>query len=585
MTFKKLADYFAELEKTASRNQMTEILAKLLKEASVVEVDKICYLALGRLAPLYEGIEFNLAEKMMIRALSQAYKKEEAEIKKKYKLLGDLGDTAAFFDKRQKSKPLSVEKVYSQLREIAFEAGEGSVERKINKTAQLLDDLDNQSAKYVVRIPLGKLRLGFSDMTILDALSWMINSDKSKRLEIEIAYNARADIGQIAKLIKKDGLKGLRSLRVQLGVPVMPALCQRLPTAEEIIKKMANVAVEPKYDGTRLQIHFSHLKRWEKIDDQLDFDFQPKSFVRIFTRNLENVTHMFPDIVSAVLQEVKAQEAILDCEAIGYDPKTGKFLPFQETIKRKRKHQVSVTSKEIPLKCFCFDILYKDGRDLLKTPFNERREILEKILGVDKTIMLTPQIITNDPEKLRQSHVKYIKAGLEGVVVKKWEAGYDPGRRGYTWVKLKSEETKKGAGLADTLDCVVMGYNRGKGKRVSFGIGAFLVGVRRGNQFLTVSKIGTGLTDDQWREMHQRCEAAKANKQPKQFKVDKNLAPDVWCQPKIVVEIQADNITKSPIHTAKYAFRFPRLIRFRDDKSVFQTTTLAEVEKLYQLQK
>jgi len=175
---------------------------------------------------------------------------------------------------------------------------------------------------------------------------------------------------------------------------------------------------------------------------------------------------------------------------------------------------------------------------------------------------------------------------LEGVVVKKWEAPYDPGRRGYTWVKFKQEKGKKGGGLADTLDCVVMGYYRGRGKRAEFGIGAFLVGVRRGGEFLTISKVGTGLSDEQWREMYRKCQrsSVKSQEKPKKYVVAKELVPDVWCQPKIVVEVEADNITKSPTHTAEYALRFPRLVQFRDDRSPRDATTLKEAEKLYRLQ-
>jgi len=345
MSFKRLCQFFAQLEKTASRNKMTEILAELLKKSETSEVDKVCYLSLGRLAPLYAGVEFNLAEKMMIRVLAQAYDKGEEEIKKKYKKLGDLGDTAAFFDKRERAKPMSVSQVHERLYEIATESGEGSVERKINKMARLLDDLDTQSAKYVVRIPIGKLRLGFLDLTILDALSWMVAQDKSKRTEIEKAYNNRADVGQIAQIIKKKGLKGLKGVKVGLGVPIMPALCQRLPTVEEMVKKLGKMAVEPKYDGTRLQVHYrkQHLGAVKAI----------------FTRNLENVTHMFPDLIEALPKEVRVKSVILDGEAIGFDPKTGKFLPFQETIKRKRKYQIGETAKEIPLKFFCFDIFLR----------------------------------------------------------------------------------------------------------------------------------------------------------------------------------------------------------------------------------
>ncbi len=572
MEFRTLANYLSQLETTASRNKITEILSALLKKASNEEVDKICYLSLGQLAPLYAGVEFNLAEKLMIRVISKAFGLGEEEVKKEYQKIGDLGEVGEKLkvkSGKSKVKNLSVGEVYERLYQIATEGGSGSVERKINQMAELLNELDDLSIKYVIRIPLGRLRLGFSELTILDALSWMIVGNKEKRKEIEEAFNVRADVGQIAKMLKSKGLKGLKEIKIKLGVPILPALCQRLPSAQEMIKKMGKVAVEPKYDGTRLQIH------WQKEK------------THIFTRNLENVTSMFPDLVEALNREIKAKEVILDGEAIGYEPKTGRFLPFQETIKRKRKYQIGEKTREIPLKYFVFDILYQDGKDLLSLPFNQRREILKKVIVSSQKIVLSPQIVTESAQELKEFHAEQIKKGLEGVVVKKWEAPYDPGRRGYTWVKLKQEKGKKGGGLADTLDCVVMGYYKGRGKRASFGIGGFLVGIRKKEgetQFLTISKIGTGLSDEQWREMRKRIDEVAVAKPPQEYKVEKSLIPDVWCAPKIVVEIEADNITRSPVHTAGLALRFPRLVRFREDKSFKQATTFAEVKKLYLLQ-
>jgi len=128
-----------------------------------------------------------------------------------------------------------------------------------------------------------------------------------------------------------------------------------------------------------------------------------------------------------------------------------------------------------------------------------------------------------------------------------------------------------------------MGYDIGKGKRTGFGIGAFLVGVydEKEEVFKTVSKIGTGLTDEEWREMKTRCDKLQTKKMPKEYIVDKSLEVDMWVDPGIVVEIKADEITQSPIHTAQFALRFPRLVRFRDDKSKTEVTTFTEISSLY----
>jgi len=436
MTFKRLSEYFQQLEGTSSRLKITEILSRLFKECSQEEIDKICYLSLGRLLPAYEGVEFQMAEKMLIRAIGKATGIDPEKVQKEYKKVGDLGEVGEKIKNEKlfgKVREIGVMGVYKRLMEIAKEGGEGSVERKIDKMAALIEDLDPLSVRYIVRIPLGKLRLGFSEMTILDSLSWMIAGNKSLREELEDAYNVLADVGEIAKRAKRD--KGVKRVEPKVGTPIVPALAQRVGTVEEMLEKMGEkIALEPKYDGTRLQIHKG------ETEDRGDMG------VRIFTRNLENVTHMFPDIVAALKKEVRAREVILDGEGIGIDPKTGKYLPFQETIKRKRKHLVGQMAKEIPFKCFVFDILYKDGKNLIKIPFSERREILEKIFSPEaETLALTPQIVTQEPREMRRFHNEQVKKGLEGAMVKKLDAPYDPGRRGFTWVKYKQEETKKGA--------------------------------------------------------------------------------------------------------------------------------------------
>ncbi|MEK7112000.1 MAG: ATP-dependent DNA ligase, partial [Patescibacteria group bacterium] len=270
-------------------------------------------------------------------------------------------------------------------------------------------------------------------------------------------------------------------------------------------------------------------------------------------------------------------------EAIGFDPKTGRFLPFQETVQRKRKHDIEEMIKKLPLRLFVFDILYKDGKSYIETPFGERRKILEKTLSeVNDKIEITRQEIVDAAQVIRTLQKEYLTEGLEGAMIKKIDAPYKAGARGYHWVKYK--KTTEG-GLTDTIDCLVMGINKGRGKRTGFGVGAFLVGVREGEKFKSVSKIGTGLTDEQWRELNKRMKKLEVREKPKEYEVHKNLETDTWARPSLVVEILADEITRSPIHTAGLALRFPRLIRFRDEKSPSQATSVGELNKLYKMQK
>ncbi|MBU1327102.1 ATP-dependent DNA ligase [Patescibacteria group bacterium] len=582
MTINELAVFFQKLEQTSSRLAMTELLSQLFRKAGKGEIGKICYLLQGRVAPLYDAIEFGMAEKLIIRALVKAYGIDENQIQKKFKQTGDLGNAAQSYyrvlkpaspaGRHDNMKYFSIQEVYRKLFDLTQAAGEGSQEKKIDLLAELMRSLDPLSVRYIVRILLDKLRLGFSEMTTLDALSWMLKGNKSLREKLESAYNIRPDIGFIAERVKEEGIGGLTRVKAKVGAPILASLCQRLPTADEMIKKMGMVAVEPKYDGVRVQIHYEK----SKVKSQ-------KSKVKTFSRNLENTTEMFPEL-QQIGKQIKAEEVILDSEAMGIDPKTGRVISFQETMTRKRKHLIEGARQKVPLKFYVFDVLYRDGKSLLNIPLSERRIALEQIVSSGNILVVSPQIVTDSPSVLRSYHDEQIKKGLEGVVVKKWHSPYEPGRRGYSWVKFK-EEGKTGK-LTDTIDAVIMGYYKGEGKRAGFGIGAFLAGVRKGDRFVTITKIGTGVTDALWKELRRKLRAFTVTEKPKEYEdVGKTFIPDVWVAPGLVVEIAGDDLTKSSTHGAGIAVRFPRLVRMRLDKSPKDATTVAEARRMYDAQK
>lgn len=583
MRFSKFASYLEKLEKTSSRNEITRILAELFRETDAQEIDKICYISLGELLPSYRGIEFNLAEKMMIRIVAHALGEKQEKITQLYKKKGDLGDVVQqMSNAKTQMSERSVTDVYEKLVEIAKESGEGSQERKIKKMTQLLRELDPLSSKYVVRIPLGKLRLGFSDATLLDALSVMERGDKSARKEIEKAYNVTADIGEIAKRVRTSGIASLAKIKAKPGIPIRPSLAERIPNAEEIIEKLGpQVAVEPKLDGFRTCVHV-----WNE---------HGRKQIALFSRNLENTTHMFPEIVEGA-RKLPVRDCILDGEAIGYNPKTGKFMPFQETVQRKRKYGIEEMAKKIPLAVFIFDVLYYNGKSLLELAFAERRKILERIFAHYKnnTLQLVEQRLTDNPAFIEKELEKALEKGLEGLVVKNIQLPYEAGSRGFHWVKFKASAAaleKARAGkkiLLDTIDCVIMGAYRGKGKRADFGIGGFLLGVRGADyKYYTISKLGSGLSDEQFREAARRLTKVMVKEQPKEYVVIKEEIPDIWIEPSLVAEILADEITLSPRHTAGrkhgrgYSLRFPRLVRFRDDKNPQDITTVSEIKKMY----
>lgn len=576
MLFSELSCYLEKLEATSSRIEITEILAELFKKTSASEIDKVCYLVLGYLAPSYRNIVFSIAEKTMIRILSQAYGLEEMEVLAVYKELGDLGEVAfklAGMQKNSHRRELSVNEVYERLKEVALEKGEESQERKVDKMAAFLKEMDPLSAKFVSRIPIGRLRLGFLDKTILDALSWFETGGKGKKVGLERAYAVLPDVGLLAKQVKIYGIdKTVADIKPVVGVPLLPMLAARLKSPSEMIEKMGEVAVEPKYDGLRIQIHF---KRG---------GFDDGSEVKAFTRNLNEASWMFPELVD-IGRFLKADEVVLDSEAVGVDEKRKTLANFQTTMTRRRKYDIENISKKVKIRFCIFDCMYMDGKSLVDKSYLERRAVLSKILVESPSFENVLYEVTKDPGKINALMLKNIKEGKEGIIVKRVDSGYVAGRTGWRWVKMKEEEGSK-AKLADTIDAVVMGFYKGRGKRADFGLGGFLVGILDGEKIVTLTKIGTGLTDEQFRQLKGRLSGLGVVEKPRAYaRVDKSLIPDVWVLPEVVVEIAADEITQSPIHSSGYALRFPRLVRFREDKSLGDITTLSEVKKLFRLQK
>lgn len=602
MQFSFFAEKLKLLEETPSRLAMTEQLTELFAQLEPDETAQACYLLQGRLVPQYESLEFNLSVKMVLRALGRVATSTESEVtnlfgetvgddelskvSQVYKQLGDIGLTAQSVieaKKQAKSSSLSLRETFDRLTAIAHESGSGSQERKLELLVALISASDALSARYIARIVIGKLRLGFGTMTMIDALSWVVTGDKQWSAKLENAWEKKADLGRLATVwltehrSSKPGFAALlETYSVEVGVPVMPALCQRLNTAQEIVDKLHEVIAEPKYDGLRLQIHFWH-------------DAAGAPQIRAYSRTLEDMTHMFPELES-LPRLVEAKSCILDCEAIGYDPQTGKLKVFQETITRKRKHDVAAQSESVPIRFYLFDLLEHNGTSLIKQPLLERKQALWQLFNVTdapeigaakESFFLTPYIMTSDPVKLHAFHESTLAEGLEGAVIKQAESPYRSGRKGWRWVKIKESEGNQGK-LADTLDVIMMGYYKGRGKRTQFGLGAILTGVVSDDgSVVTIGKIGTGMSEDQLQELKTLGDQYQSAAKPAVYGVvDKSLVPDIWLEPAVVIEVAADEITDSPVHSAGVALRFPRLIRIRDDKTWEQATTTAELNQI-----
>ena len=590
LPFKVLADTFEALESITSRTQMTNILASLLKKTPPEIIDKVVYIIEEKLWPDWKGLpELGVAEKSIIKAIAIATGQSEDIVEKTAKTLGDLGKAAeslisASREKQKKAttllsfvstkRELTVSRVYETLARIAMAQGEGSKDIKIRLLSGLLTEASPKEARYIVRFVEGKLRLGVGEATLMDALAIAFGGGSFARPIIERAYNLRADLGEVAEVVAAKGIEELKALKPVVGIPIRPMLAERHNDPVEILEKVGGVGfVEYKYDGERAQIH------------------KKGSEVIIYSRRLENITHQYPDVVDYASRGIKAGEAIVEGEIVAVDPDTGDFKPFQELMHRKRKHDIQAVVKEIPVKVFLFDLLYANGVDYTVKPLPERRRALEEIVERNEGLDVAEYITVKTPGDLEKFFMEAIGNGAEGVMVKALhkDSIYQAGTRGWLWIKYKRDYRSE---MIDTVDLVVVGAFYGKGRRGG-KFGALLMAAYNDEKdvFETVCKVGSGFSDEDLNKLPDLLKPYIMERKP--VRVVSNIEPDVWVEPKLVAEIIGAELTLSPLHTcsvgkirsdAGISIRFPRFIRWRDDKGPEDATTSSELVEMYKRQ-
>ncbi len=570
MDFQKLAELYEELEKTSSGNAMREILATFFKTVPKDDIAIISYLTLGQIASEFEGVVLGIADKSILKAIALAGGVEQEKVKKIYQEMGDAGLTA---EKVLQKKPrtlvpvgtLTTHEFFEKLHKIAETSGSGSQEQKANLLISLFQKATPTGAKYIARISLGTLRMGVGDMAVLDALAIAFTGDKKNKELLEHAYNICPDVGIIAETIAKYGLKSIEKIDIHVGRPIKMMLAQRVDELEEVQDKMPGaVTVEAKYDGERIQAHKDK-----------------KGKIALFSRRMENITDQFPDLAEHLTKYINAKEFVIEGEALAID-ENGNPLPFQILMQRRRKYDVEEFVKKIPIQLKAFDLLYCNGKSYLHEPYVKRTDLLAKIITKNKHLLLSERITTDEISEIKEFFQEMLKKGYEGVMIKSHaeDSFYQAGTRGWNWIKWKKEYVKD---MADTLDLVIVGAFHGKGKR-SGKYGALLCAAynEKEDRFETVCKLGTGLTDEILAELPQKLAKYKVERRPARVVVQKEMEPAVWFEPQIVVEVLGAELTKSPFHTAAggLALRFPRFIRFRDDKKAEQATTTKELEKM-----
>lgn len=595
MLFSSVVKTFEKISSTNSRLEKTDYLYDLFKECPKEQISNLVYFCKGTLGPKYKTKEMNIGQSIILKIISEFVSQPLEKIKEDLSSLGDVGLVIEKNHKNIKqktlfSKDLYFEDVFNTFKKISNITGKNSSKEKANLFKSILFNSKAVSAKYLVRFPIC-FRLGFSDSTIIDALAKLKysqiseNSQDSKDLKdskdiknkdnikelITSKYLIVSDLGLIANILINKDLDDLKNLKIKYFIPIKSQLCERSKSLKDIFLRLSKdenkiFAVDSKIDGFRQQIH--------KKDNK----------VKIFTRQEIDVTNMFPDIVKYVKKI--PFNFIIDCEAIGYNEEEDNYVPFQITIQRKRKYNISKKSKNIPLHIKLFDILYFKDEIVYNKKFKYRRNIIDNNFNNYKNIEPTEIIYTNDLEEFKNFFNSRLEKGYEGVIAKDLDSEYKAGSRGFSWIKFKKSYNK----VHDTIDAYVVGVFYGQGKRTKLGVGAILIALYDSNEdkYYTIAKVGSGFSEDDLKTLNKKAEDLKLKNKPKNLIT--NIIPDFYIEPKIIVEVNYDEITNSSQHTACYnkekkqglALRFPRVEKIRFDKS--KSDSLETLRKLYNYQ-
>jgi len=566
--------------------------------------------------PDWSEEKLGISNKLVIKAIGSAYGIRPSDIMSKFSELGDLGEVTfdlcknknqqtLFFDKLD----LTIQKVFENLQSISKIEGNNSQDLKNSKITQLLTSAKPIEAKFIIRTLLQELRIGVSIGTIRDAIIKSIfpkiigirDKDVSKEVEgrvleinskeemlnhnlndydfirfpsyeiarqghnmisdlIQEAYDKINEMAIVAEIAKEKGLKGISEVKLQVMVPIRAMLMQRVSSIKEATEKInLPFAIEYKYDGFRCQAH------------------KNKDEIKLFTRNLENVTNQFPDVVE-YLKQISCESFILDGEIIGID-KDGKYLPFQNISQRiKRKHNIQELIKTIPVIYTSWDVLFYKGISIIDKNLRERREILTKIIEENEKIKISKQKIIND-EKLGELFYKEsLLNGNEGAVIKDLDSQYKPGNRVGCWLKLKP--------IMDPLDLVIISAQIGEGKRSKW-LTSYSVACRDPkdeNKLYEIGKVSSGLKEEtndknelSYQEMTEILDELIDRKIPPK---DKTYV----IKPKIVITVAYEEIQKSTNYSSGYALRFPRIIGIRQDLDVNEADDLEKIKQYYDSQ-
>ncbi|WP_129115766.1 ATP-dependent DNA ligase LigA [Halegenticoccus tardaugens] len=549
----KFADFAAradEIEAETADLEITALVRALFEDAND-DLPIVARFVQGRVFPAWDSTTLDVGPNLCYEAIARAAgpNVDADDVESRLAETGEIGAVAASYEfggQRGLASfgtggrdGLTVAEVDRSLRGLAAAEGSGSQDRKVDVLFGLFNRSSPAEARYLARLVLSEMRIGVGEGTVRDAIAEAFDAPVEA---VKRALQVSNDYGRVAELARDEGEDGLERVRLEIGRPVQAMLAQA-GTVADALEAWETVAVETKYDGARVQVHFDG-------DD-----------VAVFSRNMEDVTDALPEIVAFVEENLR-EPAILDGEVVAVEPRPDgdgvRPLPFQEVLRRfRRKHDVGRMLEEVTLWLHAFDCLHVDGEDLLDAPLVERHERLTDALA-DGVSKLT---LTDDPEEIAAIEEVALEDGHEGIMLKNPESTYSPGRRGKNWLKHKPD--------VETLDLVVTGAEWGEGRRAKF-LGTFLLSARTPSGYETIGKVATGITDEKLAELTELLEP----------EIESQRGKDVTIRPSTVFEVGYEEIQRSPTYSSGYALRFPRFVSVRADKDPADADSLERIERL-----
>ncbi|KAJ4866657.1 DNA LIGASE 6 [Raphanus sativus] len=613
---------FASVEGEKGKIKAMSMLCNMFRSLlslSPEDVLPAVYLCTNKIAADHENIELNIGGSLISSALEEACGISRSTMREMYNRLGDLGDVAQLCRQTQKllvpPPPLLVRDVFSTLRKISVQSGTGSTRQKKNLIVKLMRSCREKEIKFLVRTLARNLRIGAMLRTVLPALGRAIvmnsfwnchNKEPSEncfkeKLEgvsaaVVEAYNILPSLDVVVpSLMEKDIEFSTSTLSMIPGIPIKPMLAKIANGVQDFIKLFQDKAFtcEYKYDGQRAQIHLL-----------LD------GTVRIFSRNGDETTSKFPDLVDVIKQFAcpTADTFMLDAEVVATDRKNGnKLMSFQELSTRERgSKDALVTTKSIKVEVcvFVFDIMFYNGEQLLTLPLRERRRRLKEVfpetrpgfLEYAKEITMGAEeaSLNNQDTLFRISAFleEAFQSSCEGIMVKSLDvdAGYCPTKRSDSWLKVKRDYVD---GLGDTLDLVPIGAWHGNGRKAGW-YSPFLMACYNPEteEFQSVCRVMSGFPDAFYVEMKEFYSEDKIlAKKPPYYRTGET--PDMWFPAEVVWEIRGADLTVSPVHCAALGLvhpsrgisvRFPRFICKRMDRNPEECSTAADIAEMFHAQ-